>query len=164
MPASFKPKTVYVIYIAATPDKVWQALTAPEFTRKYFWDRTIEVEPRARRRVQAPPAGRQRQCARQGLEYDPPRRLSVTWQVALAGRLPQAARMPASLTRSRPPAKRCVCTMTESHSWEVPDTILSGGRMGWPAILSALKSLLETGKALAIKMEPPKRNDRSDQD
>jgi hypothetical protein len=46
--------------------------------------------------------------------------------------------------------------MTESHSWEAPDAILSGGRMGWPAILSALKSLLETGKVPAIKMEPPK--------
>jgi hypothetical protein len=46
--------------------------------------------------------------------------------------------------------------MTESHSWDVPDAILSGGRMGWPAILSSLKSLLETGKAPAIAMEPPK--------
>jgi len=47
-------------------------------------------------------------------------------------------------------------TMTESHSWNVPEAILSGGRSGWPAILSGLKSLLETGKAPAIKMEPPK--------
>jgi hypothetical protein len=42
----FKPKTVYVTYIAATPEKVWQALTSSEFTRKYFWDRTIEIEPK----------------------------------------------------------------------------------------------------------------------
>ena len=28
--------------------------------------------------------------------------------------------------------------------------------MGWPAILSSLKSPLETGKVLAIKMEPPR--------
>ena len=47
-------------------------------------------------------------------------------------------------------------TMTESHSWNVPEAILTGGRMGWPAILSSLKSLLETGKPLAVKMEPPK--------
>ena len=37
------------------------------------------------------------------------------------------------------------------------DDILSGGRAGWPAILSSLKSLLETGKPLAIKMAPPQR-------
>lgn len=46
--------------------------------------------------------------------------------------------------------------LTESHSWEVPDAILSGGRMGWPAILSSLKSLLETGKPLAVEMESPR--------
>ena len=36
-PAKLKPKTVYVTYIAAPPEKVWQALTSSEFTRKYFW-------------------------------------------------------------------------------------------------------------------------------
>jgi hypothetical protein len=46
--------------------------------------------------------------------------------------------------------------MTESHSWDIPDAILSGGQAGWPAILSSLKSLLEIGKPLSIKMEPPK--------
>jgi hypothetical protein len=39
----------------------------------------------------------------------------------------------------------------------VPAAILSGGRIGWPAILSSLKSLLETGKPLAIAMEPPRQ-------
>jgi hypothetical protein len=47
-------------------------------------------------------------------------------------------------------------TMTEAHSWDVPESILSGGRAGWPAILSSLKSVLETGKPISIKMEPPK--------
>jgi hypothetical protein len=48
-------------------------------------------------------------------------------------------------------------TMTESHSWEVPDAILSGGRSGWPAVMSNLKTLLETGKVLSIAPEgaPP---------
>ena len=34
--AKFKPKTVYVIYIASTPEKVWEALTSSEFTKKVF--------------------------------------------------------------------------------------------------------------------------------
>jgi hypothetical protein len=45
--------------------------------------------------------------------------------------------------------------MTESHSWDVPEAILSGGQSGWPAILSNLKSVLETGKPMAITMAPP---------
>jgi hypothetical protein len=41
-------------------------------------------------------------------------------------------------------------------SW-VSEDILSGGRTGWPAILSSLKSLLETGNAMVIQMAPPAR-------
>jgi hypothetical protein len=48
-------------------------------------------------------------------------------------------------------------TMTESHDRPLDDDILSGGRQGWPAILSSLKSLLETGEPLVIKMAPPER-------
>jgi hypothetical protein len=48
-------------------------------------------------------------------------------------------------------------TMTESHDRPIDDDILSGGRQGWPAILSSLKSLLETGHALAVQMAPPQR-------
>ena len=33
----FKPLTVYTIYIASTPEKVWEALTSAEFSRKYFF-------------------------------------------------------------------------------------------------------------------------------
>jgi uncharacterized protein YndB with AHSA1/START domain len=45
--STFVPKTVYVIYIAATRERVWQALTTPEFTRQYFFGRSIEIEPRS---------------------------------------------------------------------------------------------------------------------
>ena len=48
-------------------------------------------------------------------------------------------------------------TMTESHDRPLSDDILSGGRQGWPAILSSLKSLLETGEPLVVKMAPPER-------
>ena len=48
-------------------------------------------------------------------------------------------------------------TMLQSHDRPIDDDILSGGRAGWPAILSSLKSVLETGSPLVIKMEPPQR-------
>ena len=43
--SKFKPKTVYVTYIAATPEKVWQALTDPEFSKQYFFGFAVTVEP-----------------------------------------------------------------------------------------------------------------------
>jgi uncharacterized protein YndB with AHSA1/START domain len=153
--AKIRPKTVYVIYIAATPERVWQALTSSEFTRKYFWDRTIEIEPkRGGAFVLRLPDGRVN-VEGQVMEYDPPRKLSVTWHVEW----PEDFRkLPECLVTYEiaPAGEAARLTMTESHSWQVPDAILSGGKTGWPAVLSGLKSLLETGKAPTIAMEPPK--------
>jgi|SRR5579863_3965358 uncharacterized protein YndB with AHSA1/START domain len=154
-PARFKPKTVYVTYIAATPEKVWRALTSSEFTRKYFWDRTIEIEPKPGGAFALRlPDGRMNVQGKV-VDWDPPRKLSVTWHVEWPEdfrKLPECL-----VTYEIAPAGEAVrLTMTESHSWEVPEAILSGGKTGWPAVLSGLKSLLETGKAPSIAMEPPK--------
>jgi uncharacterized protein YndB with AHSA1/START domain len=151
----FKPRTVYAIYIASTPEKVWQALTSSEFTRKYFWERDVELEPKLGGAfVLRLPDGRVN-VRGTVVVYDPPRKLSVTWQVEWPE---EFRRLPECLvTYELAQAGEAVrLTMTEAHSWEVPEAILSGGRTGWPAILSSLKSLLEGGKPLAIAMEPPK--------
>ena len=150
----FKPKTVYVIYIAATPEKVWQALTSSEFTRKYFWERDVELEPKPGGAFMLRlPDGRVNVRGKV-VAYEPPRKLSVTWQVEWPE---EFCRLPECLvTYELAQAGAAVrLTMTESHSWDVPEAILSGGRTGWPAVLSGLKSLLETGNAPAIQMEPP---------
>jgi uncharacterized protein YndB with AHSA1/START domain len=150
---NFKPKTVYVTYIVSTPEKVWQALTSPEFSQKYFWERTVEVEPKVGGAfVLRLPDGR---INVQGkvVEYDRPQKLSVTWHVEWPE---EFRKLPECLvTYEIAPAGDAVrLTMTESHSRNVPEAILSGGRTGWPAVLSGLKSLLETGKTPAIAMEP----------
>ena len=56
-----------------------------------------------------------------------------------------------------PAGESVTLTMTEAHQWDVPDDLLSGGRAGWPAILSSLKSVLETGKPLTVEMRRPRR-------
>ena len=153
--SKFKPKTVYVTYIAATPQQVWDALTQPEFTKQYFAGFAIDVEPReggAFRMLY--PDGRVHIAGRV-IEWSPPRRFACTRVVegmAEFRDLPECL-----VTYEIEPAGESVrLTMTEAHSWDVPDDLLSGGRAGWPAILSSLKSVLETGKPLSLKMEPPK--------
>jgi len=153
--SAFKPNTVYVIYIAATPEQVWQALTDPAFTRQYFGGFSIDVEPRQGGAFFLRyPDGRVHMSGRV-VEWSPPRRFSCTWVVE---GMPEFRELPECLvTYEIEPAGGAVkLTMTEAHSWDVPEDILAGGRQGWPAILSSLKSALETGKALEIKMEPPK--------
>ncbi|MGA7428994.1 MAG: SRPBCC family protein [Xanthobacteraceae bacterium] len=153
--ANFKPKTVYVIYIASTPAKVWEALTSSEFTGKYFWDLSIELEPKLGGAFALRMPDGTVNVQGKVIAWDPPRKFAVTWQVEWPvefAKLPEC-----HVTYEIAPAGDAVrLTMTESHSWNVPEAILSGGRMGWPAVLSGLKSLLETGTAPVIKMQPPK--------
>ena len=152
--AKFKPKTVYVTHIAATSEKVWQALTSAEFTKQYFGGFAIDVEPRAGGAFFLRyPDGRVHMSGRV-VEWDPPRRFSCTWNIE---GMPEFRGLPESLvTYDIEQAGGAVkLTMTEAHTWEVPDAILAGGQSGWPAILSSLKSVLETGKPLEIKLAPP---------
>ena len=153
--SEFKPKTVYVSYIATTPEKVWDALTQSEFTRRYFFGRSIEIEPRAGGAfILRMPDGRV-DVKGKVVTWDPPHRLALTW---LVDWIEDMRDLPECLVSydivQAGDAVRL--TMTEAHQWEVPDDLLSGGRAGWPAILSSLKSVLETGKPLSIKMEPPR--------
>jgi uncharacterized protein YndB with AHSA1/START domain len=152
---AFKPKTVYVTYIAAPPEKVWRALTSAEFTRQYFFGHAVEIEPRVGGRfIMRTPDGAVHMEGRV-IAYDPPRKVSMTWNIVsieMMRKLPECL-----VTYEIEPLEGAVrLTMTESHSWDIPDDILAGGRSGWPAILSSLKSLLETGKPLVVKVEPPK--------
>lgn len=151
----FTPKTVYVTYIASTPQKVWDALTQTEFTRQYFFGRSIEIEPREGGAfILRMPDGRV-DVNGKVVTWDPPHRLAVTWRVdwiAEMRDLPEC--LVAYEIAQAGDAVRL--TMTEAHQWEVPHDLLSGGRAGWPAIMSSLKSVLETGKPLSIKMEPPR--------
>jgi uncharacterized protein YndB with AHSA1/START domain len=153
--SKFKPKTVYVTYIDAPLEKVWRALIDPAFTKQYFFGFAIDVEPRAGGafRLLAPDGSTH--VSGEVLEWSPPHRLCVTWRVAGMkdfGELPECL-----VSYDVVQAGGCVqLTMMESHSWDVPEAILKGGQSGWPKILSSLKSVLETGKPLSIKMEPPK--------
>jgi uncharacterized protein YndB with AHSA1/START domain len=150
----FRPKTVYVIYIAATAERVWQALTNAEFSRQYFFGFAVEVEPRTGGQFQVLyPDGRVH-IQGEVLDWSPPRRLSMTWLVEGMkdfGELPECL-----VTYDIEPSGESVkVTMTEAHSWDVPEAILSGGRAGWPKIMSSLKSVLETGRSLVTASEGP---------
>lgn len=152
----FKPTLVYSIYIAATPQKVWQALTSAEFSRKYFFGNEVEVELKVGGAyiVRTPDGGLH--ISGEVIECDPPRKLTVTFNVNWPALIEKLG--PTLVTYEIEPAGDAVrLTLTESHDRAIDDDILSGGRQGWPAILSSLKSLLETGNPLAIKMAPPQR-------
>jgi uncharacterized protein YndB with AHSA1/START domain len=155
-PDNFKPMTVYTIYIAATPEKVWQALTTAEFSRRYFSGLAVEAELKVGGAfvIRAPDGSVH--ISGEVVECDPPHKLTITWNVNWPALVEKLG--PTLVTYEIEPAGGAVkLTMTEAHDRPIDDDILSGGRQGWPAILSSLKSVLETGQALDIKMAPPAR-------
>ena len=152
----FKPAIVYAIYIAATPDQVWQALTTAEFSKQYFSGFAIEADLRVGGAFVARAPDGSVHISGEVIECDPPRKLTVTWNVNWPALVEKLG--PTLVTYQIEPAGDAVkLTLIQSHDRPIEDDILSGGREGWPAILSSLKSLLETGQALAIKMAPPQR-------
>jgi uncharacterized protein YndB with AHSA1/START domain len=153
---NFKPTTVYTIYIASTPERVWEALTSAELSRQYFFGNAVEVELKV--------GGAFIVCAPDGslhiggevFECDPPRKLTVSFNVNWPELIEKLG--PTLVSYEIEQAGSAVrLTMTESHDRPISDDILSGGRQGWPAILSGLKSLLETGVPLTVEMAPPQR-------
>jgi uncharacterized protein YndB with AHSA1/START domain len=152
----FKPATIYTIYIAATPEQVWQALTMSEFSRKYFFGNAVEVDLRVGGAYIVRTPDGALHISGEVIECDPPKKLTITFNVNWPALIETLG--PTLVIYEIEPAGDAVrLTMTESHDRPLSDDILSGGRQGWPAILSSLKSLLETGQALVVKMQPPQR-------
>jgi uncharacterized protein YndB with AHSA1/START domain len=153
---SFKPATVYTIYIAATPQQVWQALTSAEFSRKYFFGNSVEVDLRVGGAYLVRTPDGSLHISGEVIECEPLKKLAVTFNVNWPGLVEKLG--PTLVTYEIEEAGDAVrLTMTEAHDRPLSDDILEGGRQGWPAILSSLKSLLETGKPLVVKMAPPQR-------
>jgi uncharacterized protein YndB with AHSA1/START domain len=149
--------TVYVTYIAASPEQVWAALTSSEFTTQYFFGRSVESDWKTGSPwILRMPDGRI-DVRGEVRESDPPRKLVVSWIVDWSEtKLPESIvtydleQIGENLVR---------LTMTEAHPTPIPTYLLEGGRRGWPMILSGLKSLLETGKPLHIPVpQPPKKD------
>jgi uncharacterized protein YndB with AHSA1/START domain len=154
--SKFKPAIVYAIYIASTPEKVWQALTSAEFSRKYFFDNAVEVDQKVGGTYIVRTPDGALHISGEVIEYDPPRKLTVTFNVSWPALVEKLG--PTLVTYEIEQAGDAVkLTLLQSHDREISDDILEGGRQGWPAILSSLKSLLETGEAMSIKMAPPQR-------
>jgi uncharacterized protein YndB with AHSA1/START domain len=153
---TFKPAIVYTIYIASTPEKVWEALTTAEFSRQYFSGLAVELEQKAGGAFVVRLPDGSVHISGEVIECEAPRKLTITWNVNWPD-LVEKLGVTLVTYEIEQTGDAVRLTLTQAHDRPIGDDILSGGRAGWPAILSSLKSLLETGAALAIKMEPPRR-------
>ena len=137
---------VYVTYIRTTPEKLWQALVDPEFTRQYWCETWQECEWKAGAswRIMIPD-GRVGDSG-EVLEIDPPRRLVLSWRNEFKPELRAEgySRLTYELDKQGESVK-----LTLIHEMEITDSkLIEAVSGGWPMILASLKSLLETGESL----------------
>ncbi|HEV2700575.1 MAG TPA: SRPBCC family protein [Steroidobacteraceae bacterium] len=140
---------VYVTYIRTSPERLWDAITKPEFAKQYWFGMHLASEWKTGAPWQMKfEDGR---TADQGrvLEVDPPRRLVIQWQNEFRPEL--KAEGPGQCTLELEPMGENV-KLTVTHSSPKPNSqLIVAVSGGWPKILSNLKSLLETGKPIATE-------------
>lgn len=145
---------VYVTYIRTTPEKLWQALTSPEFQKQYWFGMHQECDWKQGASWSLLFSDGRVADAGEVLEIDPPRRLVLKWRNEF--RPEMKAEGPARCVYELEPVGEAVkLTITHANEREGSKFIeaVSGG---WPKILASLKSLLETGKPLGEIHTAPK--------
>jgi len=156
-----KLEFVYATFIRTTPEKLWEALTSPEFSEKYWMGFRFEVEQKAGGKVRIlPPKGMEQHGDHAGevLECVPCRKLVYTWQQAdtpeIAKKRDGLSRVTYELTPMGSQVKlRLIHENLLPEDVERDPTTFKGINNGWPAVLSSLKSLLENGAALDFGMK-----------
>lgn len=149
--------TTYRTYIAAPAERIWGALTDPEITAKFFFGSRIESTFVSGAPVRILSSDGKPSVTGIVLRAEPPRFLSYTWKVE---NMPDLQELPACWVEFEIDAfgESSRLTLREFHAEVLPEWLLEGGRNGWPAILSNLKTLLETGRPLGrVEVAPPKR-------
>jgi uncharacterized protein YndB with AHSA1/START domain len=137
---------VYPIFIKASPDAIWAAITRPEFSQQYFFG--ARIENTADRHVARGPDGADWGDAPM-FEFDAPRRMAYAWK---SGYDPSMADEPPSrVTWQIDPQDGGFSLLTVTHDQleGSPKTAASVGGVGWMMVLSGLKTVLETGKPLS---------------
>jgi uncharacterized protein YndB with AHSA1/START domain len=143
------PRFVYVTYINTTPERLWRALTTPEFTRQYWWGREVVSDFEVGSPIHLEyDGGTKHDIEGTVLAVEAPRLLSYTFTDP-ADR--ERGDKPSRVTFAIEEAKdfEGVVKLTVTHDDFAPDSpSYEGVSNGWPDILASLKTLLETGQPL----------------
>jgi uncharacterized protein YndB with AHSA1/START domain len=158
----------YRVYIQASPEAIWEAITRPEWTERYGYAPLVDYDLRA--------GGAFRAFANEGMkafgcpevicdgeviEADPPRRLVQTWRMVMTPEL--AAEAFTRVTYEIEPGRGGVTKLTVTHDmtgapmWAASmrgENEAHGAGGGWSEVLSGLKTLLETGQPLPFQSGP----------
>jgi uncharacterized protein YndB with AHSA1/START domain len=146
-----RPAHVYEVYIRTTAERLWAAITSPEYTRRYFYGGWFESSWQ--------PGSPYRTLLDDGttpfegtlLEVDPPRRLAYTFRYVgdEQTRTEQPSRVTWQIAQL---GDACKLTVVHDQFAEGETFTFAKVGGGWPYILSNLKTLLETGSPLPLRV------------
>ena len=146
-----KPNLVYVTYIRTTPEKIWEAVTKPEFARQY-WGKHVNVsdwKKGSKWEHIAEDDNNEVYITGEILECIPPKLLTLTWAD------PDDLADHSRVTFEIEPLEEMV-RLTVTHGDFKPDSTMAGKvSKGWPLVLSSLKSFLEVGKGFDTGCKKP---------
>ncbi len=143
---------VYVTYIASTPEKVFEAITRPDIARRYWGHENVsDWKPGSKWEHVRANEDRTVELVGKVIEIEPPTRLVISWANASQAADPDShSRVTFDVVEYDDMVR-----LTVTHD----DLIVGSGMAigvskGWPAVLSSLKSLLETGRGLDVFAKP----------
>ena len=136
---------VYIIYIRTTPEALWAALTTPDVMKKYWFGMNIETDWK----VGSPwklifPDGRIADAG-EVVEIEKPKRLVLRWRNEFRSELREEgyARCEMEIEQAGEVVRLTITHEIDSHG----SKLIGAVSVGWPKILSSLKTLLESGTA-----------------
>ena len=141
-----KPKLVYTTYHSHHAEKLWAAITKPEFTRQYWAGLAQRLRLEERFDMAARDQGEKPEVWITGkvLECIPPKRLVLTWAD------PDDLADKSRVTFEIEAIKDMVCLTVTHGNFKAGSTMAGKVSWGWPRVLSSMKSFLETGKGLNV--------------
>jgi uncharacterized protein YndB with AHSA1/START domain len=148
-----RPKQVYELFINAPQQRVWDAITKPEFTKRYFFGSSVEstLQPGAPIRGVNGEGGLDMEGT--VVESDPPRRLVYTWRSMWDPAM--AAEAPSRVTWEVEAMGDAVSKLRVTHDDFDGETVTCKAVAGgWMWVLSNLKTLLETGEPMPDRAAP----------
>jgi uncharacterized protein YndB with AHSA1/START domain len=161
---------VYRVYIKATPQAIWDAITQPQWTEKYGYAGLVEYDLRpggafrihANAGMKAHPGVPDIISDGEVIEAIPPRKLVQTWRMLMTPEL--AAEAYTQLTYELEEGRGGVTKLTVTHDVSgapqfaavlAGENEAQGAGGGWNEVLSGLKTLLETGDQLPYQSGRP---------
>lgn len=134
---------MYQIVISSSPEKVWEALIQPEFTKKYWFGRSVISEWKVGSAVSIiTPEGKE-EMRGEVIEFQPNKRLSYTWQAIQEKSEEKVTTVVFEIQEMGPLTK-----LTILHDINAEEAKFEQAAAGWTFILCGIKTLLETGEPL----------------